>query len=225
MAGATTALTIVNNVLARLREAQANSSTFSTTYPQLILRFVNETKQEVENAWDWTALRSTKTVTTASGTSNYTVTGAGPRYRFYDRRKIIWNSTNRTWVIPASSQGWFEEAIQTFTVNNALPNWYRLTGSDSNQDPTLGLYPTPDAIYSLKLPLVIPEVDLVASTDVFSIPPLPVELGAWARAISERGEDGGTGTAEQWSMYRSSLADHIAMDGAHVEDELIWEVV
>jgi hypothetical protein len=220
---ATTALTIVNNVLARLRETQATSSTFSTTYPQLILRFVNETKQEVEAAWDWTSLRSTKTVTTASGTSTYTVTGVGQRYRFYDRRKIIWNATNRTWIIPAP-QGWFEEAVQTFTVNNAIPNWYRLTGSDSNLDPTLGLYPTPDGIYSLKLPLVVPEVDMVASTDTFTVHALPVELGAWARAISERGEDGGTGTAEQWQMYRACLADYIAIDGHHVEDELIWEV-
>jgi len=219
----TTALNIVNAVLARLRESQVNSSTFSNTYPQLILKFVNEAKQEVEDAWDWTALRQTKTVATMAATSLYTVTGAGQRYRFYDRRKIIWNATNRTWIIPWP-QGQFEEAVQTYTVNNQIPNWYRLIGINSSGDPGLELYPTPDGVYSLKLGLVIPQVDLAAYSDTFDIASLPVELGAWARAIAERGEDGGTGTAEQWQMYRSCLGDYIAMDAQHVEDEIIWEV-
>src|SRR5262245_50860097 len=97
----TTALTVVNAVLARLRETALTSSTFSSnTYGQLILRFVNEAKRECEDAWDWTILRTSKTVTTAIGTSTYTVTGAGQRYRFYDRRRIIWNATNRTQVMP-----------------------------------------------------------------------------------------------------------------------------
>lgn len=219
----TTALTIVNAVLARLRESQVNSSTFSNVYPQLILKFVNETKQEVEDAWDWTALRQTVTVTTAAGTSSYTVTGVAQRYRFYDRRKVIWNFTNKTWVIPCP-QAFFEQMLQTATVNQQIPNWYRLTGSNASEDPTLELYPTPDGIYSLKLPLVLPEADLVAATDTFKTSARPIELGAWARAISERGEDGGTGTAEQWGMYRSALADYISMDAHRVEDEVIWEV-
>lgn len=220
----TTALIIVNSVLARLRESQANSATFANAYPQLILKFVNETKQEVEDAWDWTALRQTLTVPTVAATSTYTVTGAGQRYRFYDRRKVIWNRTNQTWVMPYP-QAMFEQMIQTATVNNQIPNWYRLTGSNAAEDPTLELYPTPDGIYSLKLPLVVPEVDLVAATDTFKLSALPIELGAWARAISERGEDGGTGTAEQWTMYRAALADYIAFDAHRVEDEIIWETV
>lgn len=220
----TTALTLVNSVLARLRENQVNSSTFSNAYPQLVLKFVNEAKQEVEDAWNWTCLRQTKTVTTAGGTSLYTVTGAGQRYRFYDPRKVIWNATNRTWVVPWP-QGQFEEAVQTYTVNQQIPNWYRLISIDSAGDPKLELYPTPDAVYSLKLGLVVPEVDLAANTDTFVVAPLPVELGAWARAISERGEDGGTGTAEQWQMYRTCLSDYISMDAQHVEDEIVWEVV
>lgn len=220
----TTALTIVNSVLARLRESQVVSATFSNTYPQLVLRFVNEAKREVEDAWDWTALRQSLTVTTAIGTSTYTVMGAGQRYRFYDRRKVIWNTTNKTWVVPIS-QAFFEQMIQTATVNQQLPNWYRLTGSNATEDPTLELYPTPDGVYSLKLPLVVPSVDLVAATDTFSLPALPIELGAWARAISERGDDGGTTLADQSAVYHSTLADYIAFDAARVGDETIWEVV
>jgi hypothetical protein len=220
----TTALTIVNAVLARMREGAVNSTTFSTDlYAQLILRFVNDTKQEVEDAWDWTVLRQTKSVATVLGTANYIVSGIGQRYRFYDRRKVIWNVTKNTWITPWP-QGEFEEAAQIGTTGNQIPSWYRLTGADASGNPTLGLYPTPDGVYSLKLPLVVPDPDLVAHTDTFSLSQLPIELGAWARAISERGEDGGTGTAEQWGMYRACLADYIAMDAGRVEDEVIWEV-
>ena len=49
--------------------------------------------------------------------------------------------------------------------------------------------------------------------------------GTWARAISERGEDGGQNTSEQWQLYRSFLADNIAQDAGRVPDETIWEVV
>lgn len=221
----TTALDVVNAVLARLREAQVNSTTFSTdTYGQLILRLVNETKREVEDAFDWTALRTPKVVTTAAATSTYTITGAGNRFRFYDRRKIIWNATNRTQIIPYP-QAAFDQLLYTATVNNQIPNWYKLTGSDANNDPTLTLYPTPDGIYTLDIPLVVPQADLSAYNDTFSVPRLPVELGAWARAIAERGEDGSTSASEQWQMYQLCLGDFVAIEANRVEDEVIWEVV
>ena len=45
----TTALSSVNKVLTRLRESAVTSSTFSSNvYAQLILQFLNETKQEIE---------------------------------------------------------------------------------------------------------------------------------------------------------------------------------
>lgn len=218
----TTALTVVNNVLARLRENQVTSVTFATnTYAQLILRFVNEAKQEVEDAWDWTALRQTLTVTTSSGTSTYTVTGAGQRFRFYDARRLIINSTNRTYIVPWS-QGQMEEAKWTYAVNNQIPCWYRFIG-ESGGDPVLELYPTPDAIYSLKLPLVIPDADLSAYSDTFKLPLLPIELKAWAKAISERGEDAGQNSVEQDAIADDVLASHISRDAGLVEGEMQWQ--
>ena len=92
----TTALSSVNKVLTRLRESAVTSSTFpSNIYAQLILQFLNETKQEVENAWDWTILRQTISITTVIGTNTYSITGAGQRFRFYDKRQIIINETTK----------------------------------------------------------------------------------------------------------------------------------
>ncbi len=222
---ATTALTVVNNVLKRLRESTVTSGTFATnTYAQLILQFVNETKRECEDAWNWTMLRETKTITTAAGTATYSATGAGQRFKFYDPESKIINATDKTYVTPASPS-YIEEMIWTANQTNQPPSWYRVSGQDASADPIFEFYPTPDAIYTMKLPLVIPEADLVDYDDTFEIPSWPVELGAWARAISERGEDGGQGTIEQWDMYRKALSDFIAMDSGKTMDEAVWVAV
>ena len=65
-----TFLDCVNGVLRRLRETEAASVT-DTTYVKLVGDFVNEAKREVEDAWNWSVLRTTKTITTVNGTQNY----------------------------------------------------------------------------------------------------------------------------------------------------------
>ena len=221
----TQALTIVNNVLARLREIQTTAGGFpSATYAQMILKFVNDAKREVEDAWDWTMLRKPIPITTASGTGSYTLTGAGQRYRFYDRQKTVWNQTNRTVLYPVP-QAMFDLWQYTVVINNQFPNWYKVSGSDVNSDPTITLYPTPNGIFNLFVPLVIPEPDLALYSDVFDIPGLPVELGAWARAVSERGEDGGTQTDLAWAQYQACMGDFIAQDASRVMDETIWATI
>ena len=221
----TTALSSVNKVLTRLRESAVTSSTFpSNIYAQLILQFVNETKQEIENAWDWTILRQTLSITTVIGTNTYSITGAGQRFRFYDKRQIIINETTKDLIVLGNS-GWMEEAKRTAVTGNQHPTWYRFVGQDASGDPIIEVYPAPDAVYALKVPLVVPQADLSLFSDTYNIPSLVVEMGTWARAISERGEDGGQNTSEQWQLYRSFLADNIAQDAGRVPDETIWEVV
>lgn len=223
--GGTSALTVVNNVLSRLRENTVTSTTFDTNaLAQLVLRFVNEAKREVEDAWDWTCLRQTVSVSTASGTSSYSIAGAGNRFRFYDPRRLIFNSTNKTFIYPYS-QAQFEEAKWNYSVNNQIPNWYRILGVDLNNDPNLDLYPTPDGTYALKVPLVIPNADLSAYNHTFSVSGIVVELGAYYKAIVERGEDNGVPSGEAGQAYRFALGDAVSRDAGLVEDETIWSVV
>ena len=218
---ATTALAVVNAVLRRLRETQV--TTFSASYTLLILDFVNEAKREVEDAWTWTHLRSTKSLDTVGGTQTYTLTGYGDRFKMYDRKKRLFDSTNKSYLYPLSGDK-IEEYKWTTTSSNALPIYYRLIG-DVSGDPTIELWPIPADVYALKVPVYIPQIDLVSITDSMTVPSLPVIMGAWARAISERGEDQGFKTTDQYLLYKDVLADFIAMDAAHVDDETTWEAV
>jgi hypothetical protein len=65
-----TYLELVNNVLKRLRERTVNAVSESA-YSELIGVLVNDAKSEIENAWNWSALRNTLTLTTSSGVFNY----------------------------------------------------------------------------------------------------------------------------------------------------------
>ena len=57
-----TYLNLVNGVLRRLREDEVTSVT-ANTYSKMVSDFVNDAKDLVETAWDWSALRSTLTIT------------------------------------------------------------------------------------------------------------------------------------------------------------------
>ena len=78
-----TYLELVNDVLTRLRET--NVSTVSeTSYSALIGKFVNDAKRQIEDAYTWNCLSQTVTVTTTSGTSSYSLTGVGQKFRVID---------------------------------------------------------------------------------------------------------------------------------------------
>jgi hypothetical protein len=217
----TTALVVVNNVLQRLRESTVTSATFPTnTYAQLVLKFVNDTKREVEDAYNWSALRQTKTISLAAATATYTLTGAGQRFRFIDPSNRMWNNTNKTGIYPIRDSV-LEEWKRINTLNNQYPSWYRFQG-ESSGDPIVEFYPTPDATYSVTVQLYIPEVDLVLYSDTFTVPLGLVEQGAYARAEAERGEDGSILSSESWTLYQNELASSIARSNERNVEELVW---
>ena len=71
-----TYIDLINNVLRRLREDTVDTAN-GTDYSALIGDLVNDAKKIVENSFDWTALRDSITLTTTSGTSEYSLTGSG----------------------------------------------------------------------------------------------------------------------------------------------------
>jgi hypothetical protein len=60
-----TYLNIVNNVLRRMREDEVTSVS-SSTYSKMVGDFVNDAKRIIEDSWDWSALRTTLTITTTA---------------------------------------------------------------------------------------------------------------------------------------------------------------
>jgi len=71
---------IVNEVLRRLREDEV-SNVSDTSNSKIIGDFVNQVKEEMEDAADWNALRSTIQVTTSGDSTKfrYALTSTGKR--------------------------------------------------------------------------------------------------------------------------------------------------
>lgn len=221
-----TALQLVNSVLRRLREAEVTD--FSESYTKLILDFINETKREVEDSWDWSALRQTISINTDAVNRSYSITGAGQRYRFLKRLGTdsvsAYNTTNKSWLSLVNND-YILNQVQIGDTTPSIPEQFAVTGQDASLDPVITFGPVPNGIYTLKFNLVVPQAELSAITDILTIPWYPVVQGTWARAISERGEDGGQNTSEQYQMYAASLSDAISQDVAKTGGELVWSQV
>lgn len=218
-----TALDIVNRVLRRLRETEVTA--FTDTYPKLILDFVNESKREVEDSWDWTNLRTTINVITDTATKAYSLVGAGQRFRFLHRdgtnNVSAYNVTNRGYLQMVTGD-YVQRMVQIGQTTPSIPSMFAVTGQDVNLDPVITLIAVPNTVSTLAFNLVVPQVELVNTTDALTVPWYPVVMGAWARAISERGEDGGQNTSEQASMYQMALSDAISQDAAKTSYETVW---
>jgi hypothetical protein len=212
---ATTYLQLVNNVLIRLRETEV-SSVGDTPYSSLIGVFVNDAKREIENAHEWNVLTTTIVLPTVAGTRNYTLTGSGQRFRTQD-------VLNDTQDIPMQQvpTNWMNRQYFLGTIQGAAPTYYNYSGIDGD-DTQVDVWPNPDGVYSLRFELVIPQENLTANADTLKVPAYLVQMLAYAKAVGERGEDGGTSFSEIYQQYRLALADAVAIEKNRYDDETTW---
>jgi len=214
-----TYLDLVNNVLKRLRERPVgtiNESRYST----LIGVIINDAKEVVENAWGWSALRTTLSATTESGVFNYVLTGSQNKITILD----VLNDTDDVFLLYLPAH----EMTQYYligTPQTGSPIHYSFNGVDVNGDTQVDIYPKPDGAYNLRFNCILRNDDLVADADTLVIPARPVELLAYAIAVEERGEDGGINPASAYARAKNSLDDAIALDATkHPEETLFYEV-
>jgi hypothetical protein len=71
----------------------------------------------------------------------------------------------------------------------------------------------------------VPQVDLVNDADIILVPSDPIVAGAFARALVERGEDGGLSSSEAYGLYKGILADRIALEQTRSPEYDVWEAV
>ena len=200
-----TYLEAVNEVLSRLRESSVTTVT-SSAYSTLIGRYVNDAKRQVEDAWNWDCLSTTITIPTVAGTSTYTVTGSGIR-----QRDITVNDTTNRITLRNVPIQWILDQQQLSSVSSSTPCYYAWNGTDGT-DSKAELFPTPSGVYSLKFNMVVPQAILTSDSTVITVPSEPVVAGAVARALVERGEDGGLNSAEAYNLFKSVLADYISLE-------------
>ena len=202
-----TYLELINDVLVRLREPTV-STNLETIYSTLIGKFVNDAKRQVEDAYAWNVLGTTVTLSTTSGTYSYSLTGAGQKFQVQD----VINATSNVGMknIDFASMNRYQNFS---TPINGIPSNYAFDGVDSNGDTKVTLYPRPDGVYSIPFSLTVPQATLSADATVVKVPDFLVAQNAYARALVERGEDGGLSSSEAYALYKSMLSDYIALEG------------
>ena len=211
-----TYLQLVNSVLRRIREDEV-SSVSQNNYSKLIGEFVNDAKRTVEDSYDWTALRTTLTVSTIDSVFNYTLIGSQNKMKILD----VVNDTSNFFMQYKSSH-WMNNAFLIDDVPKGTPQFYSFNGVNANGDNGVDLYPKPDKVYQVRFNVVLRTHDFTADSDILSIPSSPVVQIATALAARERGETGGTSAVELFGLADRTLSDAIAFDAAQHPEETIW---
>ena len=214
-----TYLDLVNNVLRRMRE-ETVSSVSSTTYSTMVGDFVNDAKNLVETAWDWSGLRGTLVFPTVADQSLYSLTNS----KDYGKVLNIINDTSNVFLEYQTSN-WFDNKLYNNETVSSSPHYYTYRGLDTNDDTQIEVYPVPDDVYSLRVSWVVRNGLLTNDLDTLKIPHLPVLHLAVALLARERGETGGTSAAEYFNIADKFLSDAIALDAQKHPEETIWQTI
>ena len=214
-----TYLNLMNNVLRRLREEETTSVT-STTYVKMVGDFINDAKKVVEEAADWSALRETIVVTTTASDNSYSLTGGGDNVKVM----CVLNDTSNLFM-DYQTKDWFNEQLYISSAAEGAPRYYTYNGLDSSGDTEVLVGPTPDGVYSLRFDVIKRQADLSANSDSLLVPAMPVIHYAVALLARERGETGGTSTAEYFSIADKFLSDAIAIDAAKHPEEMVFRTI
>jgi hypothetical protein len=209
----------MNNVLRRLREEETTSVT-STTYVKMVSDFINDAKKIVEEAADWSALRETIVVTTSASDNSYSLTGGGDNVKVMS----VINDTQNCFM-EYQTKDWFNDSLYISNAVEGAPKYYTYNGLDSSGDTEVLVGPTPDGVYSLRFDVVKRQADLSSNTDTLLVPAMPVIHLAVALLARERGETGGTSTAEYFSIANNFLSDAIAIDAAKHPEEMVFRTI
>ena len=215
---------LINQVLIRLREdtisidwsGDINDSTVSA-YEKVIGALVNDAKRHVEQRHDWLNLRSTVDIATVDGTKNYNLS-SGQEIKIMD-------AINNTTGMHLRQVG--KTYINTVTYpsqDTGEPLYYGFNGSDASNNLKVDLSPVPTTAHTISFDIIKYQDDLAEATTVISVPERPVILGAWARAISERGEDGGTQYSLMAQEASEALKQAIMLDSGNTRYETDWYI-
>ena len=214
-----TYLELVNDVLVRLREPVVTTYN-ETTYSTLIGKFINDAKRQIEDAFSWNALGTTITVTTVANTSSYSLTGAGQKFQVMD----VINTTSLVGLRNISFTD-MNRKLNFAPVATETPVQYAFDGVDGSYDTQVKLYPIPNGVYTVKFMLTVPQATLASDATVVKVPDVLVVQNAYARALVERGEDGGLSSSEAYNLYRAMLSDYIALEGTRYPENQEFEAI
>lgn len=215
---------LINQVLIRLREdtissdwsGDINDSTVSD-YQKVIGSMVNDSKRAVENYHDWLVLRETVDISTVNGTKNYSLS-SGQEFKIVD----VINNTTGTQLVQVSRA--YLNSVMYPTDPTGEPLYYGFNGADASKNLKVDLSPIPINAETLSFDIIKYQDELATASTVISVPTKPVILGAWARSISERGEDGGTQSSLMAQEANEALKQAIMLDSGNTRYETDWYI-
>ena len=215
---ATTYLSLMNNVLRRLREDEVSEVT-QTTYSKMVGDYINDAKTLVQDAHDWSTLRKTVIVPTVENITEYSLTGAGERVKLYS---AINDTSN--FFMHYETPNWFSNAYYISGEVSGTPDSYTFSGVDENDDTKVRVFPKPSGVFSLRFDVCSREPNLTADADATVLPAMPIIHQAVALLARERGETGGTSTQDYFIIADKYLSDAIAQDAYKNPEEFIYTV-
>lgn len=213
----------INEVLIRLREdtissdwtGDINDSSTVSAYQKVIGAIVNDSKRSIESYNDWLVLRETASVPTVASTKNYSLS-SGQDFKILD----VVNSSTGTQLVQVSKA--YLNSIKYPTDPTGEPLYYGFNGADASNNLKVDLSPIPTEVQTILFDIVKYQDVLTEAATVIKIPSKPLILGAWARAVAERGEDGGTQASIIADEASTAISQAIMMDSGNVKFESDW---
>jgi len=212
-----TYLELVNAVLGRLREDLVLTVSGSDdVVVELVRGYVNDAKQVVESAYNWSALETEWTFDTTPG-QNKVASGIEGNSVV----DVIYDSEGRE-IRQINKNDMRKRALSRPTANT--PQYYAINGATAGKY-QIQLWPTPKDADTFYVYGYRPGPDLKADSDVLLVPSTPVIYLALAYAARERGETGAQSMGELLSMAQQYLMDAIARDASNHGPDNIWTTV
>jgi len=216
---------LINQVLIRLREdtittdwsGAINDSGTVSAYHKVIGSLVNDSKLYVEQRHDWLNLRETVNISTVNGTKNYNLSSG-------QEIKIIDSINNDTGQHLKQVSKLYINTVKYPTDDTGEPLYYGFNGSDASNNLKIDLSPVPTDAHTISFDIIKHQDVLTTAATVLKVPSQPVILGAWAMAIAERGEDGGTQSSLMAAESLEALKQAIMLDSGNTQYETDWYV-
>lgn len=230
---ATTTLQALNRVLRLIGEDEVPQASTSITdsYHLLVLAYLNEIKDQIEEAHNWRALRSTETVTVLANAISANIANASESSRlvrlFQQNRgyavPLVFDTTDSGNPDPLIEKD-LSEIIYEDKVNPDQyqdPSYFALDNS-AGDALDLFVYPRPSGDRTIDVTLVTPQarLDEDAPDTVISIPIRPLIVGTAWYCLEDRGEELGTRAMFSEQRFQTALTDAIARDAAEQGDNM-----
>ena len=227
-----TQLTIVNDVLRRLREEQV-SSVSSTDYSKLIGAFVNDAKEELEDMWFWTVNETEIDVSILgdSSTREYDLTETNDRSFLiraqYDHTPMAYDVTSsenaQLMDIPLKDLRSFRNTSRSIDDTLAQPINFALKPDTDGRGWSIELQQASSSARTWRTYWYAPQTELVYdgtddNTEVL-LPRRPIVLLALYYAQYERGEAQPGGFEEQRAHTAAAAAMEIDMQTHKKSDQ------